>query len=156
MGVLEPPSMTTVPTIHQFLMNDLPRKLTLDLKSHRIIKEADLECRAYLHIANFLDGDDRWRCFARKHSIHTRYYSDFLIFQGTSPRVAIELKWNCNSIAEKDRTSLSAAIEKLHVNRAYFITTLVGDKEYSRVEKIPIESVTYSKSRSRSCYRWQS
>ena len=117
----------------------LPGKLKKDLHDLRMVKEADLECCAYYHLRRFLRRDPTWKVFARKHSVHTYHYIDLLIFRRNHPRIAIELHWNKNRISLKDRKSLSASLKRLGVNKAYFMTTVLGAKSYERVLKTEIE-----------------
>ena len=39
----------------------------------------------------------------------------------------------------KDRRSLRRAIRSLRVNRAYFMTTLIGAKNYTKIRKVALE-----------------
>jgi hypothetical protein len=104
-----------------------------------MIKEADLECCAYHHLRRFLRKDSTWKVFARKHSLHTGHYIDFIIFRRGYPRIAIELKWNRTGISSKDRRSLRRGIKSLRTNRAYFITTLIGARVYRQIKKTTLE-----------------
>ena len=122
-----------------FIREKLPDQLKKDLLKLRMVKEADLECCAYYHINRYLRHDDDWRVLARKHSRHTGHFIDLLIFRKAVPRVAIELKWHRAEISKKDRQSLRRAIKRLRVNRAYFITTLIGAKEFTPIKKAIIE-----------------
>jgi hypothetical protein len=47
----------------------------------------------------------------------------------------VELKWNRKRISAKDRRSLLAAIRKLRVRKAYFVTANYGSFEYQRLDK---------------------
>jgi len=123
----------------RFITDRLPDHLKKDLLKVRMVKEADLECCAYYHINRYLRRDDDWRILARKHSRHTGHFIDLLIFRKAVPRVAVELKWHRAEISKKDRQSLRRGIKRLRVNRAYFITTLIGAKKYSRIKKATVE-----------------
>ena len=125
--------------VENFVRKDLPRKLKTDLHDLRMVKEADLECCAYYHLRRFLRSDLTWKVFARKHSRHTLYYTDLIIFRKKYPRIAIELKWSEGNISPKDRASLDKSIRSLRVNKAYFITTTAGTEAYQKVEKKPLE-----------------
>ena len=114
-------------------------RLKKDLLKVRMVKEADLECCAYYHMNRYLRRDDDWRILARKHARHTGHYIDLLIFRKAVPRVAGELKWHSAEISKKDRQSLRRGIKRLRVNRAYFITTLIGAKKCSRIKKATLE-----------------
>lgn len=125
--------------VEQFLTRTLPVKLHQDLLQFKIIKEADLESCVYYHLRKFVHRDSNWRILARKHSPQTGHFIDILIFRKQIPRIAIELKWNEKSISKKDRESLGKSLTKFGVNKAYFITTLVGDKEYRDIRWTEIE-----------------
>ena len=71
----------------------------------------------------------------RKHSIHTGHYIDLILFRRGYPRIAIELKWNRVAMSSKDRRSLRRALRLLRVNKAYFITTLIGARDYTKIRK---------------------
>jgi len=121
--------------VEKFLNKVLLAKLERDLLKLRMVKEADLECRVYYHLSHLLMNYPEWKLFARKYSRHTGRFSDFLLFENEKPRVAIELKWNRSEISKKDRKSLGLCIKQLHVNKAYFITTLIGGRKYRRISK---------------------
>src|SRR6266704_1658295 len=121
--------------VQTFLSTELPSLLKKDLRSVRIVKEADLECCVYYHLRQFLRGDDTWRFFARKHSRHTGFFIDLIIFRRAEPRVAIELKWDQPEISEKDRLSLRAGLKKLRVGKVYFINTTIGNRQYRPIKK---------------------
>jgi len=123
----------------RFLRGKLRDQLKKDLLKIRMVREADLECCAYYHINRYLRRDDDWRLFARKHSRHTGHFIDLLVFHKAIPRVAIELKWHRAKISQKDRQSLRRGIKRLRVNRSYFITTLIGAKEFQRIKKTTAE-----------------
>ncbi|HPD57584.1 MAG TPA: hypothetical protein P5294_10480 [Smithellaceae bacterium] len=118
----------TVGQVEKYIEQKLNKKLQNDLKKLRMIKEADLECCAYFHLRKYLYRDSSWKIFARKHSLHTEHYIDLLLFRKNTPRIALELKWNKQTIGNKDKESLSKSIKKLRVNRAYFISTITGKK----------------------------
>jgi hypothetical protein len=124
-----------VQRLEAFLSGTLPGRLAADLRHLRMVREADLECCAYYHLRRFLRRDDRWRLFARKYSRYTGHFVDLLAFRRDAPRVAIELKWNRARISNKDRRSLRLGIRKLRINRAYFITTLIGARSYRETAK---------------------
>lgn len=125
--------------VESFLTDSLPPKLKRDLRAVRMVKEADLECCAYHHLRRFLRPDRTWDVFVRKHSIHTGHYIDLILFHRGYPSIAIELKWNRAGMSEKDRRSLRRAIQSLRVNRAYFMTTLIGAKNYTKIQKAALE-----------------
>jgi hypothetical protein len=122
-------------SVERFLKDFLPEMLTEDLLALRMIKEADLECCVYHHIRLFLQKDQNWKLLARKHAQHTGHYIDLILFRKGYPRIAIELKWNEAQIPSKDRHSLRRAIRRLRVNKAYFITTLVGTTALNQIRK---------------------
>jgi len=84
--------------LEKFLNKALSTKLERDLLKLRMVKEADLECRVYYHLSHLLVKYPEWKLFARKYSRHTGTFSDFLLFENETPRVAIELKWNRSEI----------------------------------------------------------
>lgn len=116
----------TLQDVETFLRKRLPEKLHRDVRGLRIVKEADVECAAYFHLRRFLGEDPRWRVLARKHVPITGRYVDLLIFKRERPVVAVELKWGKRRIGEKDKKSLSAALEKLGVNKAYWFSALAS------------------------------
>jgi len=122
-------------SVEIFLNSSLPGKLKKDLRTLRIIKEGDLECCVYHHLRRFLRRDPTWNVLSRRHSLHTGHYIDLVLFRREYPRIAIELKWNRTRISQKDRQSLLKSIRSLLVNRAYFITTLIGAKGYKTIRK---------------------
>lgn len=114
----------TLQVLQTFLRKRLLQKLRRDLKRLRIVKEADVECAAYFHIRRFLGEDPRWRVLARRYVSRTGHYVDLLIFKGERPTIAVELKWGRKKIGRKDRKSLIGALEKLGVNKAYWLSAL--------------------------------
>jgi hypothetical protein len=127
-------------SVEIFVSSSLPGKLKNDLRTLKIIKEGDLECCAYHHLRRFLRRDPTWNVFSRRHSLHTGYYIDLVLFRRGYPRIAIELKWDRSRISQKDRRSLQRSIRSLRVNRAYFITTLIGaNKPYTKIQKTSVE-----------------
>lgn len=125
--------------VEAFLRDKLPAKLQQDLYKLKMVKEADLEGCMFYHLRKFLRKDNNWRVFLRKHSIHTEHFIDILIFRKHIPRIAIELKWNRKEISPKDRKSLDKSLAKLGVNKAYFIATLIGNKDYQKIRKTELE-----------------
>ena len=126
-------------SVEVYLYESLPRRLKRDLCALRMVKEADLEACAYHHLRRFLERDESWVVYIRKHSVHTGHYIDLLLFRKGLPRVAIELKWNRVAMSPKDRRSLRRALRLLRVNRTYFITTLIGARQYERIRKTRTE-----------------
>lgn len=125
--------------VENYLRESLPRQLKRDLQVLRMVKEADLEACGYYHLRRFLRRDASWSVYIRKHSIHTGHYIDLILFRKGYPRIAIELKWNRVEMSKKDRRSLRRALRLLRVNRAYFITTLIGARGYKKVRKTASE-----------------
>ena len=129
--------------VERFLKEELPPKLKSDIRTLKIVKEGDLECCVYYHLRRYLRTDKSWHVFARRLSYHTGHYIDILIFRQKRsrgdrqevPRIAIELKWNRKEISKKDRESLGKSLKMLRVNKAYFITTLIGGDKYTRMAK---------------------
>jgi hypothetical protein len=122
-----------------FIRRRLRAKLQKDLRQLRIVKEADLECASYFFIRRFLGTDKRWVLLTRKHASRTGRYIDMLIFRKGLPRIAIEFKWNRKLISRKDRRSLGAALKRLQVNKAYFITAVRDSSKYRKLRKRPHE-----------------
>lgn len=125
--------------LEAFLSDALPGRLKTDLRDLRMVREADLECCAYYHLRRFLRRDNHWKLFARKYSRYTGHFVDLLAFRRGVPRVAIELKWNRAGISTKDRRSLRRGVKRLGLNRAYFITTLIGTRAYRPTTKTTAE-----------------
>lgn len=125
----------TLQNIESFIRRTLPRKLQADLKQLRIVKEADLECAAYFRLRRFIGEDPRWRVLARKFVAVTGHYVDLLVFKKTVPAIALELKWGRRQIGRKDRKSLVDALNKLKVNKAYWISALSSDHPRAPIVK---------------------
>jgi tetratricopeptide (TPR) repeat protein len=125
----------TLGKVEDYIEQKLNKKLQDDLQKLKIVKEADLECCAYFHLRQYLSCDSSWTILARKHSQKTQHYIDLLLFRKYKPIIAIELKWNKPSIGKKDKQSLSKSVHKLHVNRAYFISTITKDKDKEKAYK---------------------
>jgi hypothetical protein len=131
--------------VEQFVNKELLHCLERDLQNLLMIKESDLECCLYFHLRRFLESDEKWKVFARKHvkpsgariAEKKRRYIDFIVFHGEDPKLAFELKWNAQKLGEKDLSSLGACIDDLHVHKAYFITTRYRRRNY---ERLPLES----------------
>lgn len=111
--------------VYSYIRSGLVSALKKDLQSFKLVREADVECAAYMHLRHFLNSDPKWTVLARRHIPQTGYYVDLVIFQGGSPRVAIEIKWGRTAITSKDRASLRAAITDLGVNKAYWLSAAV-------------------------------
>jgi hypothetical protein len=120
----------------------LPKKLRLDLRGLRIVKEADLECAAYYHLRRFIGEDPRWRVLARKHVPVTGHYVDLLIFKRRRPAIAIELKWGKKEIGTKDTKSLKRARRDLKVNRVYWFSA-VASAPTDRIASIGTEKYRF-------------
>jgi hypothetical protein len=105
----------------------------------RIVKEADVECAEYHHLRRYTGEDPRWRVLARKHVRRTGYYVDLLIFKNYRPAIALELKWGKRQIGTKDRQSLAAALEKLGVHKAYWLSAVSSEKPSESLLKESIE-----------------
>lgn len=133
------PQAIGIRRVQNFLKNSLPGRLRRDLLYLRMIKEADLECCVYHYLRRFLRRDPTWKLFARKHSLHTGHYIDLILFRKGYPRIAIELKWNRARMSRKDRHSLRRSLRSLRVNKAYFVTTLIGARLYKKIRKTVIE-----------------
>lgn len=132
-------SRVSLSQLQNFIRRGLRAKLQRDLRQLRIVKEADLECASYFFIRRFLGHDKRWILLTRKHASRTGRYIDMLIFRRGLPRIAIEFKWNRKHISRKDRRSLGAALKRLQVNKAYFITAVRDSSKYIKLRKRPHE-----------------
>lgn len=135
----------TLQALETFLRKKLQHKLCRDLNGLRIVKEADVECAAYFHIRRFLGEDPRWRVLARRHVRVTRKYVDLLIFKRERPTIAVELKWGKRQIGKKDKESLTGALEKLGVNKAYWFSALPSGKPLESDEKGQGEKYVFHK-----------
>jgi hypothetical protein len=62
------------------------------------------------------------RYFAR----NTGHYIDLVLFRGSKPKVAIEIKWNRKMIDKKDRRSLRRNLDQLGAKKVYCLTLLRG------------------------------
>ncbi len=58
-----------------------------------------------------------------------------LILLGKKPSIAIEFKWFRKEISKKDRGSLVKALDRLGVNKAYFICCLPDGVAYKKLPK---------------------
>jgi hypothetical protein len=125
--------------VESFLKSGLQKLLREDVQHHRIFKEADLECCFYFHLRNFLQKDERWRIFGRKHSRKTGHYTDLVVYKRFTPCIAIELKWRKDELGKKDRSALGKALSKLKVKKAYFFSVLPDESTYARSKKIKNE-----------------
>lgn len=124
--------MTTLQQVQSFLSNQLPVLLRADLHAHRLVKEADVECAAYMHMRRLLDHDPSWTILARRHIPQTKRYIDLVLFHNEAPKIAMEIKWGAKSIGPKDRSSLNDALTKLGVNKVYWLTCsgIGSDKQH--------------------------
>lgn len=111
--------------VNNYIRSGLVSALKEDLRSFKLVREADVECAAYMHLRHFLNSDPEWTILARRYIPQTGYYVDLVIFQKSSPTIAIEIKWGCSAITDKDRASLQAAITDLGVNKAYWLSAAV-------------------------------
>jgi hypothetical protein len=127
--------------IEDFLRHALKTKLGNDLRLHRITKEADAECCIYHHLRKTLPAKGPWRVLARKYVRETKHYVDLLVFKDGRPRLAVEIKWNRKAISAKDRKSLNRALNRLRVNKAYFICVGpdISRTSYQKLKKQPKE-----------------
>ena len=122
----------TLSKLGTFIRGSLRAKLGKDVSTFHMIREADVACCVYYHLRRYLRLDSTWRVFAERHSKVTGHIIDIMIFKKGSidsrkcqnPRIAIELKWNRNTMPKKDRKSLDRCVRQLHVKKAYFISVL--------------------------------
>jgi hypothetical protein len=124
--------------VERYVLKELKPRLRKDLRSLRIVKEADIETCAYYHLRRYLKRDPRWTILARFFARRTGHYVDLVIFRNSKPRVAIELKWNRREIAGKDRKSLNKALERLRglgAKKAYALTLLRNEDDYKKSVK---------------------
>lgn len=123
--------------LEDFIRHGLVKKLRTDLKKLRITKEADAECCIYYHLRRTLPANGVWTLLARKYTKRTKHFIDLLVLKNKRPRLAIEIKWNSTQMSDKDRHSLDAALRKMRVNKAYFISVgpkIVGSN-YEKIRK---------------------
>lgn len=114
--------------VENFVRRELPQHIQSDLEAFRLLREADVQCAAYMYLREFLDSDSNWHVLAEHHAPQTGRYVDLVILQKSIPRVAIEIKWWRKNIGKKDRDSLSKALQDLGVNKAYWLSASVrGD-----------------------------
>jgi hypothetical protein len=127
----------TLSKLEHFIRHNLVVKLRNDLKKLRITKEADIECCMYYHLRKTLPADGIWTILARKYSVRTDHYVDLLVLRKKRPRLAIEIKWNRNSISDKDLRSLVRALKRLRVNKAYYVSVGpdISKESYDRLPK---------------------
>ncbi len=119
--------------VEKFVSTDLRKRLKADLRNHKMLREAELECSVYYHLRKFLEQDDHWRLFARKYSGKIGRYPDLLILMDKHPVIAMELKWRRGEISHKDREVLGDCLKKLKVNKVYFITTVKEKADYEKL-----------------------
>ena len=62
--------------IERYVLNELKPRLRMDLRSLRIVKEADIETCAYYHLRRYLKRDPRWTILARFFARRTGHYID--------------------------------------------------------------------------------
>jgi hypothetical protein len=129
----------TLQDVQTFIRKQLPDKLRRDLRTQRIVKEADVECATYYHLRRYIGEDLRWRVLARKHVGIIGRYVDLLIFKNYYPVIALELKWGQLNIGEKDRKSLNGALTELGVNKAYWISVVASPKPHGKLFKERVE-----------------
>jgi len=127
----------TLSKLEYFMRHNLVVKLRNDLKKLRITKEADVECRLYYHLRRTLPADGVWTLLARKYTRRTGHYVDLLVLRKNRPRLAIEIKWNRKSIGGKDLRSLTRALKKMRVNKAYYISVGpdISSETYQKLSK---------------------
>lgn len=130
----------TLRDIQNFIRKGLSDKLLRDLRQLKIVKEADIECASYYHLRKYIGEDAKWRVLARKHVHLTGHYVDLLLFNRYRPAVALELKWGQASIGKKDRRSLAAALAKLRVQKAYWLSATYSSKVGVSLKKKAVES----------------
>ncbi|MGY8904638.1 MAG: hypothetical protein ACKVIH_08850 [Burkholderiales bacterium] len=131
--------MTTLQQVQSYLSKELPALLRADLHAHRLVKEADVECAAYMHMRHFLDKDANWTILARRHIPQTNRYIDLVFFHKALPSIAVEIKWGAKSIGAKDRGSLNDALTKLGVHKVYWLTCSGIGSDRQPIEKSSTE-----------------
>lgn len=125
--------------VENFISKKLPALIRADLRSHQLVKEADVECACYFHIRIFLGKSSSWTILARRHIPHIGRYIDLLLFQNQVPRIAMEIKWAEKSIGKKDRSSLNGALTELGVNKAYWLSASGLGHDRQPLEKTDTE-----------------
>lgn len=119
--------------VQNFVRHTLKRKLRIDLRELKILKEADLECCSYYHIRRFLKKDSTGSIFARKYSPRIGRYPDLVIYHNQKPRLFLELKWRRDEISRKDRKTLRKSRTVLHAKKTYFLCALPDASEYTKL-----------------------
>ncbi len=127
--------------VENFIRRDLKRKLADDLLNTNMLREADLQGCAYVHLRHFLKGDERWRVFGCRDVPKIRAFLDLLISYDGLPQIARELKWKRLRISRKDRRSLHRALKELRLKKVYFLTTADKKSSYTKLgsQKSPAE-----------------
>lgn len=121
--------------VEKFVKKDLPKLIEKDLKALRLVREADVQCAAYMYLRKLLDSDPNWHVLAEFHAPQTSKFIDLVLMQKSVPRIAIEIKWGRKNMGIKDRQSLSTALTHLGVNKAYWLSAAVLGESPPRLEK---------------------
>lgn len=120
--------------VNEFIRHELKRKLRDDLRSHRILREGDIECCVYFHLRGFLNSHANWRIFAYKYDKRTGYYPDLVIFRKHAMAFPIEIKWNRKKISNHDRKKLRKFLKR-DASRGYFVTVGPDADKYKKADK---------------------
>lgn len=121
--------------VEKFVKKELPKLIENDLKALRLVREADVQCAAYMYLRMRLDSDPNWHVLAEFHAPQTSKFIDLVLLQKSVPRIAIEIKWGRKNMGMKDRQSLSTALTNLGVNKAYWLSASVLGEPPPRLEK---------------------
>lgn len=124
--------------VNEFIRYELKRKLRDDLRSHRILREGDIECCVYFHLRGFLNSDSNWRIFAHKHDKRTGYYPDLIIYQGNKLVFPVEIKWNREKLSNHDRKKLRKYLSR-GTSKGYFLTAGPDADNYRKTNKVDEE-----------------
>jgi len=88
--------------VKRFVKTDLVKKISRDLRTLKIVNEAEFEANAYLHLRRFLKKDKAWSIRVQKFITKTsygnktiRYFPD-IVLERRKPRVIVELKEKIN------------------------------------------------------------
>ena len=122
-----------------FVKKELSKRIEEDLKALRLVREADVQCAAYMYLRKRLDSDPNWHVLAEFHAPQTSKFIDLVLFQKSVPRIAIEIKWGRKNMGKKDRESLRTALTKLGVNKAYWLSASVLGEPPPPLEKLDHE-----------------
>jgi hypothetical protein len=135
--------MTKIPhsnRMDQVVRYDLKEDIIRDIKNHKIFYEGDLQSCVYYHLRNYsrrIEGP-KWAVLNKPYLKKEGVYPDIVMFRGSQPKIAIELKWWDRGWNErtgnKDRSKLKVIRTKYPtVSKGFFL--YVYDKQGEDDEK---------------------